>query len=158
MPPRPIVLPLPGQASMSCNDCGTVWADYDTHCPRCGVDSDPNVQIAQQADKMVTGVKPLLDSDVDHPVGLSEKELEAFSQAVAVIVRNAADNAAKRPKMTTLMEEVAKAILASRGKHDDPLELEISQIGGLCINMLWQMATGADVANLKTRRPDDDNK
>lgn len=93
----------------------------------------------------------LVDSDVPYPVSLSPEELVAYSDAVAKIVGNMCDNATKRPKMTTLMEEVAEAILASRGKHDDPLELELAQIAGVCGNMLWQIATGQDVSNLRTR-------
>lgn len=94
----------------------------------------------------------LVDSDVPYPVNLSPEELVAYSDAVAAIVHNMAEHATKRPKMTTLMEEVAEAILASRGKHDDPLELELTQIAGICGNMLWQIATGADVCNLRTQR------
>lgn len=94
----------------------------------------------------------LLDSDVPYPVALSPEELHSYSHAVTAILRNMVANATKRPKMTTLMEEVAEAILASRGKHDDPLSLELTQIAGVCGNMLWQIEMGVDVANLRTQR------
>ena len=129
-----------------------MWADQDPTCPRCGSNSDPQVRVDAQKEKMVASVQPLLDADVAYPVELSEQELAAFSQAVTVVVKNMAANAAKRPKMTTLLEEVAEAILASRGKHEHPLELELAQIAGVCGNLIWQMACGADIANLQTRK------
>jgi hypothetical protein len=67
----------------------------------------------------------------------------------------AQDHAYKRPKMTTLTEEFAEAVLASRGKHDDPLRLELMQIMTVCANLVWQIDLyGEDeVSNLRTRLP-----
>ena len=70
------------------------------------------------------------------------KETIRFQQAVETIVANAKEHQHRRPAMTTLLEEFAEAVLAARGKHNDPLELEITQIGGTCINILWQLSTG----------------
>lgn len=95
----------------------------------------------------------LLDAASPWPISLTVDEGIALSEAIREVSENAISNAAKRPKMTTLLEEVAEAILASRGKHDDPLELELTQIAGVCINLLWQMKMGVDVANLQTRKP-----
>lgn len=75
-------------------------------------------------------------------VVLSRLEKKMFKRAVRVVTDSAADNAELRPAMSTLLEEVAEAILAARGKHDDPLELEIEQIAGVCINILWQLYRG----------------
>ena len=72
---------------------------------------------------------------------LTTLEKKMFQRAVKEITNNASDQAEKRPAMTTLIEEVAEAILSARGKHDDFLETEIVQIGGICINILWQLNT-----------------
>lgn len=70
---------------------------------------------------------------------LSKSEEERFEWAIEAIVTNAREHKEKRPAMTTLIEEMAEAILVCRGKHDDSLELEIVQMGGICINILWQL-------------------
>lgn len=83
---------------------------------------------------------------------LTEEEKFAMIEVIVPIAENAADNAHKRPKVTTLLEEVAEMILSFRGKHDDSPELELTQIAGICINLLWQMKMGYDVNNIITKR------
>lgn len=73
---------------------------------------------------------------------LTDLEKQMFNRAVTEIVSSASENAEKRPAITTLIEEVAEAILSSRGKHDDFLKTEIVQIGSICINILWQLNCG----------------
>ncbi len=75
------------------------------------------------------------------------KELTAFEMgmlenAARIVTLTAVSNASLRPAMTVLLEEVAEAILAARGKHDDSLELELEQIASVCINLLWQLRCG----------------
>ncbi len=74
--------------------------------------------------------------------GLTKKEMQLLNEAVADIEKNARDNAHKRPAVTKLIEEFSELILAFRGKHKDPPELEITQIGGIAINILWQLKAG----------------
>jgi hypothetical protein len=62
--------------------------------------------------------------------------------AIQDVIHNVNENWSKRPNMRTLMEEVAEAILADRGKHDHPLRLELVQIAGICINMIRQIDAG----------------
>jgi hypothetical protein len=83
---------------------------------------------------------------------LDSIEVAEFWDTVDTVMDIAYEHAYKRPKMTTLLEEVAEAILASRGKHDDPLELELVQIASVAINCLWQLRMGYDIANLHTKR------
>lgn len=83
---------------------------------------------------------------------LTTDEVYALEQAATDVVLMAREHASKRPKMTTLVEEHAEAVLAARGKHDDPLELELLQIASVCVNLVWQIRTGVDVANLRTER------
>ncbi len=78
----------------------------------------------------------------EEQAALSRLEKKMFRRAVRVVTDTAAENAELRPAMSTLLEEVAEAILAARGKHDDPLELEIEQIASVCINILWQLYRG----------------
>jgi hypothetical protein len=70
---------------------------------------------------------------------LTREEKRSFNDALEEIELNAHEHCRERPAMTTLIEEVAEAILAARGKHEDELALEITQIGGICINILWQL-------------------
>lgn len=83
---------------------------------------------------------------------LTREEQRAFDDAVTEINANAEEHCQLRPAMSTLLEEVAEAILAARGIHDDSLQLEITQIGGICINILWQLAMNHDdhVCNIGT--------
>ncbi len=67
-----------------------------------------------------------------------------FNRAVDTIVENAQEYRYKKPAMSTLLEEVAEVILSSRGKHSDYLKLEITQIGGICINILSQLYDGRE--------------
>lgn len=87
-----------------------------------------------------------------HFVELTEAEKQAFRQAVNRVVLEAQNNRHKRPKVTTILEEVAEMILSFRGKHDDPPELELVQIASVCINVLWQLEMGLDVNNIVTYR------
>ena len=84
---------------------------------------------------------------------LTGKEYAAFLNAVTEIVGNAQMHKDKRPAMSTLLEEMAEAILSSRGKHKDYLTTEITQIGGICINILWQLKSGEEdhVCNIGTK-------
>jgi hypothetical protein len=93
------------------------------------------------------------EMSVDLPE-LSRHEATAFLHVAGEVREMAADNAYKRPKMTTLVEEFAEAVLAARGKHDDPLKLELQQIASICINLLWQMEVHGEesIANLRTQR------
>ncbi|KKN62951.1 hypothetical protein LCGC14_0506610 [marine sediment metagenome] len=70
---------------------------------------------------------------------MTYQEKRFYDNAVTAVLEDAHKHREMRPAMSTLLEEIAEAILASRGKHDDPLELEIVQIGGICINILWQL-------------------
>jgi hypothetical protein len=74
----------------------------------------------------------------------------ALARACADVVEMAAANAHKRPKATTLLEEMAELVLALRGKHDDSPELELAQIASIAINMLWQSRAGMDINNIKS--------
>lgn len=65
-----------------------------------------------------------------------------FSRAVVEIVSNAQQYSHKKPTFSTLLEEFAELVLSLRGKHDDPPELEITQIGGICMNLLAQIHNG----------------
>ena len=91
---------------------------------------------------------------VQLPNGLNEDEDDALFQAALDVYSMAVDNAGRKPKMTTLVEEFAEAVLVARGKHDDPLELELKQIASICVNMLWQIKLYGDeaVTNLRTER------
>lgn len=75
---------------------------------------------------------------------ITEQERKLFTRALSAVIRNAREHKHKRPAMSTLLEEMAEAILSSRGKHHDYLELEIIQIGGICINILWQLYDGQE--------------
>jgi hypothetical protein len=70
---------------------------------------------------------------------LTLEEKVCFDEALIDIGVTAEQHCRRRPAMSTLIEEVAEAILAARGKHDHDLALEISQIGGICVNILWQL-------------------
>lgn len=83
---------------------------------------------------------------------LAEFERERFMLAVDKVISEARLNRHKRPKVTTILEEVAEMILAFRGKHDDPPELELIQIASTCINVLWQLELGVDVNNIVTKK------
>lgn len=83
---------------------------------------------------------------------LSDDERQAFNDAVALVLGEAEAHRHKRPKVTTLIEEFSEMILAFRGKHDDPPELELTQIASVAINILWQMQCGVDVNNIVTIR------
>lgn len=83
---------------------------------------------------------------------LSDTEKEAFEVAANRVVLEAQDNRHKRPKVTTILEEFSEMILAFRGKHDDPPELELVQVASCCINVLWQLNLGLDVNNIVTYR------
>jgi hypothetical protein len=86
--------------------------------------------------------------------GITAAETKAFVDVALAVRMMAMDNILKRPKMTTLVEEFAEAVLSARGKHDDPLELELMQIASVCINLLWQIKLYGpeSVANLRTER------
>lgn len=60
------------------------------------------------------------------------------------IIDNANEHKHKKPNIRTLWEEVSEATLASRGKHEHPLRLELIQIAGICINMIRQIDAGED--------------
>lgn len=60
------------------------------------------------------------------------------------VLENADANRHKKPNIRTLSEEYAEAILASRGKHEHPLRLELVQIAGVCINMIRQIDAGEE--------------
>lgn len=79
----------------------------------------------------------------------SGDELWKTDTAISAVIQNANENRHKLPNALTLLEEVAEAILAARGKHDDPLRLELTQIAGICINLIRRMDYG-DVISLKT--------
>ena len=64
---------------------------------------------------------------------------EAFDKALSDVRSNAMENAFKHPKFTTLLEEFAELVLSLRGKHDHPPELELTQMGGIIINLLSQI-------------------
>ena len=83
---------------------------------------------------------------------LSFTEIQAFEEAVNKVSNEALRNRHKRPKATTILEEFSEMILAFRGKHDDPPELELVQIASACINVLWQLEVGIDVNNIVTYR------
>lgn len=75
----------------------------------------------------------------------STHRTEALQEADRVIMDvslNVYENLHKRPNMNTLLEEMAEAILANRGKHEHPLRLELVQIAGICVNMIRQIDAG----------------
>ncbi len=90
---------------------------------------------------------------VNEANALTDQEKKFRDHAAANIVDNALEYCHRRPAMSTLLEEMAEAILASRGKHDGPLTLEIVQVGGICINILWQIYSGQTdhVCNIGTK-------
>lgn len=73
-------------------------------------------------------------------------EIPDDDHAIWDVISNASANAHKKPNMRTLAEEFAEAVLADRGKHDDPLRLELIQIAGVCINMVRRIDNGEDVS------------
>jgi hypothetical protein len=79
---------------------------------------------------------------------LTGAEFEALRAAHYEIYVECQRNAYKRPKMTTLLEEFSELVLSFRGKHDDPPELELTQIAAAATNMLWQIKMGYDVNNI----------
>ena len=81
---------------------------------------------------------------MDRGKPLTREERRMFDNALAEIGQNAEEHCRKRPAMTTLIEEVAEAILAARGEHEHELSLAITQIGGICINILWQLYLDRD--------------
>lgn len=85
-----------------------------------------------------------------HYSELSETEREFWWDAVNDVIGEAKDNAHKRPKMTTLLEEFSELVLSLRGKHDDPPELELAQVASVAINLLWQLKMGYDINNIVT--------
>ncbi len=84
---------------------------------------------------------------------LTTVEVESLRKAADDVRQMAVDNRFKRPKMTTLVEEFSEAVLAARGKHDDPLELELLQIASVCVNLIWQLRVYGEeeVSNLHTK-------
>lgn len=74
-----------------------------------------------------------------NPKPLDQVEMWAFDDALEQISQNAHEHCRLRPAMSTMLEEMAEAILAARGKHEHELMLEIEQIGGIAINILWQL-------------------
>jgi len=65
------------------------------------------------------------------------------------VIANANANYYRKPNLLTLLEEIAEMILSGRGKHDDPLELELIQMAGICINIVRRIRNG-DKVELKT--------
>lgn len=84
---------------------------------------------------------PQSDTNARHRA-LTDDEHIALSKAVLLVEENARGNAYKRPAMTTLIEEMAELTLALRGKHDDPVDVELVQIAGVAVNLLWQWNLG----------------
>jgi hypothetical protein len=66
------------------------------------------------------------------------------ADALQDVIHNVNENWSKRPTLNTLLEEVAEAILAARGKHEHPLRVELVQIAGICINMIRQIDAGTN--------------
>lgn len=64
--------------------------------------------------------------------------------AIQDVIRNADENAHKKPNMRTLWEEISEATLSWRGKHEHPLRLELMQVAGICINMIRQIDAGEE--------------
>lgn len=81
---------------------------------------------------------------------VSDLEWRYHREAVNDVLKEAATNAHKRPKMTTLIEEFSELVLSLRGKHDDPPEVELKQVASVAINLLWQMKMGQDINNIVT--------
>lgn len=79
-----------------------------------------------------------------------------IEQVVYEVENMALHHAHKRPAMTTLVEEMAEAVLAARGKHDDPLELELMQVASVAVNLIAQLRMGREghVRNLRTTAVD----
>ena len=66
-----------------------------------------------------------------------DKEAEVrLEQAIALVTDNAYAYEDHTPTLGTLMQEIAELMCAFEGKHEDPPELELVQIGGIVINML----------------------
>lgn len=88
-----------------------------------------------------------LDTQFKH---LTDEEVGLRDDAIKAVLDEVYNNQHKRPKMTTLLEEFSELVLAFRGKHDDPPELELKQVASVAINMLWQLYAGDDVNNIVT--------
>lgn len=79
------------------------------------------------------------------------KDFAVWDRVVSEIGDLAWQHRHKSPKMTTLIEEFAEAVLVARGKHDDPLRLELGQIASICIGMIVRIDAGIDVANINCK-------
>ena len=73
---------------------------------------------------------------------LTSSEEKHFQRALDEVSQNAKDHRHIRPQATVLIEEFSEAILSLRGKHKDPVVLELTQIAGVCINLIWQLEAG----------------
>jgi hypothetical protein len=73
---------------------------------------------------------------------LNEAEMKHLAIAIRYVIREAELNKHKRPKMTTLMEEMSELYLAMRGKHKDDPETELIHVASCAINILWQIYNG----------------
>ena len=87
-------------------------------------------------------------ANIDHVIAALEVVRDqTLDPAVSDVIKNANDNAYKRPTMLTLIEEWAESVLSARDKHDDPLRLELVQIAGVCVNLIRRIDAG-DVISL----------
>jgi hypothetical protein len=86
--------------------------------------------------------------------GIAASEMNALTSVILEASEMAAANQHKRPKMTTLVEEFAEAVLASRGKHEHPTRLEVMQMITVGMNIVWQIDLYGEqeVCNLRAER------
>lgn len=99
-------------------------------CAQCGYTQDAEV------------AKTTVDLQLLAPSTHKAEALQDADRVVMEINLNVYENLDKRPNMNTLLEEMAEAILANRGKHEHPLRLELVQIAGICVNMIRQIDAG----------------
>lgn len=114
------------------------------------INVSPAITLNQNGKFVCWSMEKIMNGLDSQFVQLSDVEKEAFKRAVNRVVLEAQNNRHKRPKVTTILEEVAEMILSFRGKHDDPPDLELVHIASVCINVLWQLEMGLDVNNIVT--------
>lgn len=67
------------------------------------------------------------------------------------VISQVRENEHKEPKATTLIEEMAEFILACRGKHEHPIELELYEIASIAINLIRQAQMGVEINDIIRR-------
>lgn len=105
-------------------------------------------------------IGPTTSSKPNIPAPLSKANQIAWDRAMKEVLFAASQNIHKRPKFTTLLEEMTELTLALRGKHDHPAELELIQIASVALNLLAQVYMGEldYINNARTTYHEDDSQ